>query len=300
MADVDAALIARQCAALVRTHYVFADVGKQLGELLEHGADDGRYIVETGPAALADLVTTDLQSVNHDRHLRLLHHVDPLPDLQDEAAEMQMYAAMARGALNGIRRIERLEGNVGLLCLAPMLFPAAIVGAAMCSAMNVLADASALIIDLRDAVGGDPATVALVCSYLVDEPTHLNSMVDRNGSTTQSWTHPWVPGARFGATKPVLVLTSSATFSGGEELAYDLQQLGRATIVGEVTGGGAHAREAFTVGAHLELTVPVAAGQNPTSGTNWEGVGVDPDVAAPIGHALKTALRLAHVASATT
>ena len=89
------------------------------------------------------------------------------------------------------------------------------------------------------------------------------------------------------------VLTSQATFSGGEELAYDLQQLGRATIVGEVTGGGAHAREGFVVDPHLELTVPVAAGHNPTSRTNWEGVGVAPDVPVRADDALRTALLLA-------
>ena len=60
--------------------------------------------------------------------------------------------------------------------------------------MNVLADATALIIDLRGTKGGDPAAVALVCSYLVDKPTHLNSMVARDGSSVQSWTLPWVPG----------------------------------------------------------------------------------------------------------
>ncbi|MGI3785705.1 MAG: S41 family peptidase [Janthinobacterium lividum] len=295
MPDLDAAMIARRCAALVREHYVFTGLGEQLGETLDRGAAEGRYDDASGdPAALSDLLTADLQSVSNDRHLRLLHHVDPLPDLQDDAAEMAMYSAMARDAMNGVRRVERLEGNVGLLCLAPMLFPAAVVGAAVCAAMNVLAHSSALIIDLRDTLGGDPATVALVCSYLVDEPTHLNSLVARDGSSTQSWTLPWVPGARFGATRPVWVLTSRATFSGGEELAYDLQQLNRATIVGEVTGGGAHAREGFTVVPHLELSIPVAAGHNPKSGTNWEGGGVIPDVAVPAGDALGAALGLAH------
>jgi len=33
--------------------------------------------------------------------------------------------------------------------------------------------------------------------------------------------------------KPVYVLTSARTFSGAEEFAYDLQQLQRATVVGD-------------------------------------------------------------------
>jgi Peptidase family S41/N-terminal domain of Peptidase_S41 in eukaryotic IRBP len=293
MTDFDGALITRRCGELVREHYLFAEVGEQLGKLLDRGTADGRYSTARGAAALADVSTIDLQSLNHDLHLRLLHHADPLPDLRDEAMEMAMYTAMARGAMNGIRRVERLDGNVGLLALGPKLFPVDIAGAAVCAAMNLVADVSGLIIDLRDMKGGDPAMVALICSYLVGEPLHLNSMVTRDGTSTQSWTLPWVPGARFGASKPVWVLTSHATFSGGEELAYDLQQLNRATIVGEVTGGGAHAREGYVVHPHLELTVPVAAGRNPTSGTNWEGVGVVPDVPIDAAKALVTAHQMA-------
>lgn len=93
--------------------------------------------------------------------------------------------------------------------------------------------------------------------------------------------------------KPVYVLTGSATFSGGEELAYDLQQLGRATVVGERTRGGAHPRTGFRAHPHLELTVPVARPVHAVSGTNWEGTGVAPGVEAPATQARDTAYRMA-------
>jgi retinol-binding protein 3 len=41
------------------------------------------------------------------------------------------------------------------------------------------------------------------------------------------------------------ILTSVNTFSAPEELAYDLKQLKRATIVGEKTAGGANLRGMF-------------------------------------------------------
>ncbi len=100
-----------------------------------------------------------------------------------------------------------------------------------------------------------------------------------------------MPGKRFGGTRPVYVLTSGATFSGAEELSYDLQQLGRATIVGETTGGGAHPRRGFAVHPHLEVTIPTARAVNPVSGTNWELVGVIPDIAVPADEALDRAHR---------
>ena len=77
---------------------------------------------------------------------------------------------------------------------------------------------------------------------------------------------PFTPGRRFGPDKPVLVLTSGTTFSGGEGLAYDLQQLGRATVVGERTRGGAHPVERFRIRGHLQATIPVARSLSPLSG----------------------------------
>jgi C-terminal processing protease CtpA/Prc len=109
-----------------------------------------------------------------------------------------------------------------------------------------------------------------------------------------------VPGRRFGPAKPVYVLTGSATFSGGEQLAYDLQQLGRATIIGQRTKGGAHAREGFRVHPHLEATISVARAVSPVTGGNWEGSGVTPDIRTSPGEEKDRAHQLAleHVAAA--
>jgi C-terminal processing protease CtpA/Prc len=85
------------------------------------------------------------------------------------------------------------------------------------------------------------------------------------------------------------VLTSAVTFSGGEQVSYDLQQLGRATIVGEPTRGGAHLREGFRVHPHLEATISVAVAIHPQTGGNWEGAGVTPDIQTTADRARDTA-----------
>src|SRR6185369_3754977 len=67
--------------------------------------------------------------------------------------------------------------------------------------------------------------------------THVVDVSWRDGDRTeQFWTQDSVPGLRFGGTKPVWILTSKATFSAGEQFAYDLKNLKRATLVGEPTG----------------------------------------------------------------
>ena len=90
--------------------------------------------------------------------------------------------------------------------------------------MSFLANSGALIIDLRENYGGQPAMVAYLLSYLFDNPVHLNDIYNPNThQTKQWWTSTVVPGLRYTEGKPVYVLTSRNTFSGAEEFAYDLQ-----------------------------------------------------------------------------
>jgi C-terminal processing protease CtpA/Prc len=77
---------------------------------------------------------------------------------------------------------------------------------------------------------------------------------------------------------PLYLLTSHRTFSAAEECTYNLQQLKRALVVGERTRGGAHAGLRYPIHAHFEAFIPNRRAINPISGTNWEGVGVQPDL----------------------
>jgi C-terminal processing protease CtpA/Prc len=290
----DANGIATAVARLVAEKYVFPQEAAQISGLLTERAASGAYSAITDVSALADALTEDAQSVNGDRHLRVIYTDEPVVDLADEEAELEMWQARAEADAGGIAKAEILEGNVGLLEFAPIIYPAMFVTDRLEAAMATIAGASALIIDVRACIGGSPDTVNLACSYLFDdEPVHLNTMLDRSGDKPEeSWTLIEVPGRRFGSERPVVVLTSHTSFSGAEELAYDLQQLGRARIVGEQTGGGANPREGFRVHDHLEATIPIARPVNPVSGTNWELVGVTPDVAVASADALAAAIAL--------
>lgn len=287
---MDTPKIITESRKLLREHYVFPDVAAELADDLGRGLAEGRYPGVDEPTRLAELVTTDLQSRNGDKHLRLLFHEEELAELPSREQAFARFRRDAARDLNGLRRIERLDGNIALVEVE-LFYPTEIAGDAIAAAMTVVADAAALIVDLRHCRGGAPETVALTCGYLFgDEPVHLNDMYQREGDRiSQSWTPAYLPGRRFGPDKPVCVLISADTFSAGEELAYDLQQLGRATLVGETSRGGANPRRGFWVHPHLELSVPTGRAINPISGTNWEGVGVVPDVAVAADRALAAA-----------
>jgi hypothetical protein len=284
-----------QVAALIREHYVFPDVGQAVADRLIADQLDGRYDDFTEPVRLAEQVTTDLQVGNEDKHLRLIHHIDELfEEDEDPVAEEAAWVRHIELTAAGMARAERLAGNIGVLAIKPTLYDPKYAGGALAGAMSMLWGTDALLLDLRGCRGGSPEMVALVCSYLLDgEPVHLNDLVTPStGMVRQHWTVP-VTGPRFGGTKPIWVLTSPTTFSGAEELTYNLQQLGRAVVVGERTRGGAHPREGFTVHPHLEASVPIQRALNPISGTNWEGVGISPEVEVDAESAFAEAYRRA-------
>jgi len=285
-----------QVCALLTRYYVFPDVAEQVVELLRRRHSAGAFVGLSSDEEFGVAVTQALQSVNGDRHLRLLHSVDEIPVQDDAEAEVFDEVAYSQEVLlsaGGVAAAQRLDGNVGYLDIRT-LHDANVAAHIASAAMTLLAGTDVLLIDLRRCPGGSPLMVAHYCSYLFDEPTHLNDIYDRPGDQTrQFWTAPSVPGAKFGGSKPVYVLTSSTTFSGAEEFSYDLQSRGRATVVGERTRGGAHPGARYRIGPHLQLAVPQGRAINPVTGTNWEGTGVRPDVELPAADAFDAAYRLA-------
>jgi len=156
-----------------------------------------------------------------------------------------------------------------------------------------ISTAKALIFDLRDNIGGSPRMIEFISSYLFHQPTKLNMFFDRNGEqVSHSLTFMDIPGKRFAKDIPIYVLTSSLTFSAAEEFSYNLQSFNKAKIVGEITGGGAHPVQTRRANQFLRVTVPFWRAYNPITKTNWEGVGVIPDMEIENELALSTTIKL--------
>ncbi|HJS14793.1 MAG TPA: S41 family peptidase, partial [Rheinheimera sp.] len=79
--------------------------------------------------------------------------------------------------------------------------------------------------------------------------------------------------------------------------SYTLQQLGRAVVIGETSAGLAHYTGAAQVNDWLFVRIPMYRPVNPVTGTNFEGVGVEPNITVSSEMALYTALRLANKGS---
>jgi hypothetical protein len=276
----------------LRKNYVFPNVAEEVAKNIENKAARDGYATATTTTLFAKSLTHDMRELGKDHHFVVF--VDPnfldqgdddsapsKEELDKERDEMQRFAF-------GIAKVERLPGNIGYLDLREF-GPASFVSAAYTSAMSLLSGTDALILDLRSNGGGDPSSVAFLMShfFVQGDDRHLNDLYFRPKDTTQQfWTVQSV-GERY--TKPVYVLISPRTFSGAEECAYDFQTQKRATLVGEVTGGGANPGHTVSIGHTLVAFVPTGRAINPITHTNWEHVGVQPDIAVPAAQAQQTA-----------
>ena len=282
----------------LRAAYVFPDVAEELCAFLLQHLEDGTYDDIHEGEFFAFALTTHLQEVSQDKHLWVRWHPEPLPahkgSLLQNAEKIEEFKQRARLDNYGIFKVERLPGNIGFIDIRYFYRTSWGSGETITAAMNFLANTNAVIVDLRQCGGGNPGTVALVCSYFFEgEPIHLNSLHWREDDLTeQYWTLSYVPGKRM-AHQPVYVLTSQDTFSAGEEFAYNLQTQRRAKVIGEVTGGGAHPGSPYRLHSHFEAFIPNGRAINPITNENWEGVGVQPDISVPKDQALKTATELA-------
>lgn len=291
----DRAEVIANSVTLLKQRYVDAKQGALLAERLR-GAQS-RWSGISDPRAFADALTKWLRQESGDGHLGLSFSEQPIADQAGEnafsASEMERWYGPQVN--HGIEKIERLDGNIMLLDLR-VFPPPGMAGDVVAAAMTVVAQGDALIIDLRRN-GGGAETANLVTGYLVDGGSPLSGTYDRPSETHRASVSPdWVPGRRFGSTKPLFILTSRKTFSAAEALAYNLQALKRAVIVGETTGGGAHPFEYRRVHPHFALDLPEGRSIHPITGGNWQGVGVKPDVAVHADRALETAIGLAKAA----
>ncbi len=289
-----------EIATLFNVNYIFADKAKKVEKALRAKLEAGDFDKIDAAPAFAQAVSAVILDVTGDRHTGFAYNPARAEDMrrlegrseEDARKVRERELEQARRENFGFRRVERLRGNIGYLDFRVFASPAE-AGPTAVAAMNFLAYCDAIIVDLRQNGGGDPAQIQLISSYFFEEPVHLNDLYARAVDRTENyWTLPFVPGAKA-AKADLYVLTSARTFSGAEEFSYNLQNLKRATIIGETTGGGAHPTSAMIVQHDFILRVPFARAINPVSKTNWEGSGVTPDIAVPAAEAFEKAYALA-------
>jgi len=255
---------------MLTANYVFPDRAALAKARITGALAAGDYDAIADPSTFAQRLTADLQSVTHDKHMRVFTASGERPP-----------PGMPSPSNAGFARVDRLKGNIGYIKLLGFPPPGPFNMAAD-QAMADLVSTDALIIDMRDNGGGNPDSVAYLCSFFFDPktPVHINDLIYRKPGTNEFttkefWTKAVTPSY---LRKPVYLLTSKRTFSGGEEFVNDLKVQKRAKVFGETTGGGANPGGDMPINPRFGIFIPNGRAENPITKASWEGTGVAPDV----------------------
>lgn len=284
---------------LMNDYYVFPEVAKLTEEHLMAQLNEGYFDQFTDDETFAKALTESVQSVNKDKHMRIRvnrPYVAEANSPERMIEERLDRIDRTRRYNSGFNTVKVLDGNVGYLDLRG--FAGLGSGKAVADAyMKLMSNCDAIIIDLSKNGGGNPDMVQYLCSYFFDKELLLNSLYWREGDRTQEfWTLDEVGGIKM-PDVPLFVITSSRTFSGAEEFSYNMQTQKRATLIGQTSGGGANPGGTMRINDNLSVFIPTGKAINPITKTNWEGVGVIPEVETTVEGTIDKAHELAKEAA---
>lgn len=278
----------------LRQNYIFPDripaISAELDKRVQSGPIDSKDF--------ADSLTQGLIKASNDLHFSVAFDPDGVAANRrataDGDATTQAERDRERAANFGFREARRLDGNLAYIRFDFFADPQYAQETAA-GAMRFAEGAKGLIFDLRYNNGGVLEMAQFLMSYLYpagreQEFFDYNYNDDGVQVKRSQWSLAAVPGQRS-ADIPVVVLTGSTSFSAAEWLAFSLQRLGRATVIGERTAGGAHPVTRVPIDDRFMLQVPFGEIRDPVDGQDFESVGVSPDLAVPASDALLVAQR---------
>lgn len=281
---------------LIEAHYVFPDKRAAIAGALKASRDAGKYDV-TDPMQLGALVTADLLMAANDRHLGLSFNPERYEALTKPKADGQSspWASESQRRHNyGYEEQRVLPGNVRYISVNGFMWDKKDAPASVDAAARFLSGGDAIIVDLRRNGGGDSDAVQRLISYFM--PTAGQELMKFHdgltGKTDVTRVMGSLPAPRLTG-KPLYVLIGNGVASAAEEFAYHVQQFKLGTLVGRKTAGAANNNSHYPVAPFFVASISVGRPEHPVSHTNWEQVGISPDVEAAPDAALERALLLA-------
>lgn len=263
--------VLRAAATAVQAQYLDEAEGARIADALRTWSVQQRYADScSDPVAFSACLNQDLDMF--DGHF----HVERVDAAAGQDDWLMAWRADARGNGAGVREVRVMEGNIGYLRLSTF-YPLDLARPKFAAALALLADTDGLVLDLRQNGGGDDASADLLVRTLLDAKIDAVQQLDQRGRRTPV---PLPPASLPAYLKPLVVLIDRRTGSAAEFVAYSLQALGRARIVGTRSGGAAHMfGDPVLLPDGYQISIPDRQPINLRTGANWERTGVRPDVA---------------------
>lgn len=283
----------------LQARYIAPEKNKEIESYLRAELESGAYDKIENANQLAVALTRDIRNASKDLHLLVAY--DPVLERalmaapQTPSVELQELPpgaerlAELRQSNYDFRKLEIMRGNVGYLDLRSFVDLNYSKETAV-AAMNFLANADAVIIDLRKNPGGFINLEIFLASYFYGvDPVELLSRYHREGDVTvRDWTLREVPGRRL-PHADLYILTSRETGSAGEGFSFIMQQRKRAKVVGEKTSGAGYGNKETPLGDGFVFFISVFRQFDPRTGRGWQDVGVVPDLSVAGERALSVA-----------
>ncbi|UQV43946.1 S41 family peptidase [Janthinobacterium lividum] len=299
--DEKGAIIASLDSTL-NANYAFPDIARKIAPVLQERLKKGDYDSATTKAEFASKLTDDLIKVSGDLHFFVGADAKWIAEFKAKATPA-LKTKIRKEELStleesnfGFDEVARLTGNIGYIRFSYFADPELAYDTAA-SVMRFVGNTDALIIDLRYNNGGHLEMAQFLASYFFSSEKDqllFDYYYNEDGKRIQrgQWVLPGLPGKRM-VDKPVYILTGSTSFSSAEWFSYALKKLGRATLIGERTAGGAHPVARKPINDDFFVQVPIGQIQDPVDHGDFEGTGVQPDIPSPSIRALPLAHKLA-------
>ena len=295
---------------IIDTNYVFAEKAGQVNDALGEADKNGKFDEITDYGEFGKALTEELVRITKDKHFLVNYNPELIKSrrAQRERASRESESNSTSRAPEtpqveridwnewyaqldnkGFPKVEVLDGNIGYIKInffQPLDWVRTIIDASM----GFVTNTDALIIDLTENQGGYRPTDSYLGSFFFDEEPQLwmSSFNRPTGETESEFTFAEVGGARY-LNKPIFILVSENSFSLAEKFAYSMKHFDKATIVGQVSAGAAHAINFLEVDDNFTFQVPTLRNIHPVTKTDWEAVGVKPDQVTEKNEAFKQA-----------
>lgn len=279
-------LTIEQAADRIEAAYVLEEESRAIASALRDWATKAPQTAEcTDPDAFAKTFTKTLRETSGDAHF-FMEKIDTAPKT-DWINEWR--ASGARQA-QGITKVEILKGNVGYIRIKSF-FEIEAAFRNYQAAFDLVSTTDALILDLRGNGGGSPETAWPVQWTFLEAGSPSPMALESRAEGSEVREEPPVLWERYGTMRPVAVLIDKRTFSASEAVAFTLKITGRAVVLGERSGGGAHMLDGgIALNDGFRLHTPTSRPVSVSDRTNWEATGVTPDIDVNPEDALERAL----------